>query len=69
MHDSPRNKELAGLHIDKDTKNIRDTQFIQANTVGFIRKAQISQAKIVGFIKPSRSWERLNAKLVIPLNS
>ena len=30
-HDSPRNKEQVGLHIAKDTQNI------QANTVGFIR--------------------------------
>ena len=30
-YDSPRNKEQAGLHIAKDT------QIIQANTVGFIR--------------------------------
>ena len=31
-HDSPRNKELAGLHIAKDNKTY------QANTVGFVRK-------------------------------
>ena len=31
-HDSPRNKEQAGLHIVKDTQNTD-----QANTVGFIR--------------------------------
>ena len=30
-HDSPRNKELVGLHIAKDNKTF------QANTIGFIR--------------------------------
>ena len=31
------------------------------------RYTRHSQANTVGFIRPSRSWERLNSKLVSPL--
>ena len=61
-HDSPRNKELAGLHIAKGTQNTaKPTQ------LGLSGHQQDSQANMVRFIRPSRSWERLNAKLVSPL--
>ena len=33
------------------------------------KDTQISQANTVGFIRPSRSWEKLNAKLVGSSNS
>ena len=63
-HDSPRNKEQAGLHIAKDTKNTaKPTQ------LGLSGHQQDNQANMVKFIRPSRSWERLNAKLVSPLQS
>ena len=63
-HDSPRNKEQAGLHIAKDTQNTtKPTQ------LGLSGEQWINQANTIGFIRPSRSWERLNAKLVSSLPS
>ena len=65
-HDSPRNKEQEGLHIAKDTQNNRSAKPTQ---LGSLAHPQISQANTVGFIRPSKSWERLNAKLVSSLKS
>ena len=57
-------REQAGLHIAKDTQNTaKPTQ------LGLSRHQQDSQANMVRFIRPSRSWERLNAKLVSSLQS
>ena len=61
-HDPPRNKEQAGLHIAKDMQNTaKPTQ------LGLSGHQQDNQANMVRFIRPSRSWERLNSKLVSPL--
>ena len=63
-HDSPRNKEQAGLHITKDTQNTaKPTQ------LGLSSHQQIIQAYTVGFVRPTRSWERLNSKLLSSLKS
>ena len=62
-HDSPRNKEQEILHIAKDTQSAKPTQ------LGLSGHQQIRQANTVGFIRPSRSWEKLNAKLVSSLKS
>ena len=60
-HDSPR-KGTNRLNIAKDTQNTtKPTQ------LGLSCHQQDSQANMVKFIKPSRTWKRLNAKMVSPL--
>ena len=63
-HDSPRNKGTRRI-----THSQGYTKHSQANTVGFIRQQWINQANTTGFIMPYKSWERLNTKLVISLQS
>ena len=58
-HDSPRNKELIGLHIAKDNNTTRVHNSAKPTQLGLSSEQQISQANKVGFIRPSRSWERL----------
>ena len=61
-HDSPRNKELTGLHITKDNNTTRVHSSSKTTQLGLSSEQQIIQANKVGFIRPSRSWERINAK-------
>ena len=68
-HDSPRNKELIGLHIAKDNNTTTVHSSAKPTQLGLSGEQQISQANKVGFIRPSRSWERLYAKLVSSLKS
>ena len=68
-HDSPKNKELTGLRIAKDNHTTRLHSLSKPTQLGLLSEQRISQANIVGFIRPSRSWERLIAKLVSSLKS
>ena len=68
-HDSPRNKELTGLHIANDNNTTRVHNSAKPTQLGLLGEQQIIQATKVGFIRPSRSGERLNDKLVSSLNS
>ena len=68
-HDSPRNKELTGLHIAKDNNTTRVHSAAKPTQLGLSGEQKIIQANKVGFIRPSRSWERLNAKMVSSLKS
>ena len=58
-HDSPRNKELAGLHVAKDNNTTRVHNSTKPTQLGLSGEQQASQANKVGFIRPSRSWERI----------
>ena len=58
-HDSPRNKELTGLHVAKDNNTTRVHSSTKPTQLGLSGKQQISQANKVGFIRQSRRWERL----------
>ena len=58
-HDSPRNKGTSRL-----TQNTA-----KLTQLGLSGHQQDNQANMVRFIRPSKSWERLNAKLVSSLQS
>ena len=68
-HDSPMNKELAGLHIAKDNNTTRIHSLAKPTQLGLSGEQRISQANQVGFIRPARSWQRLHTKLVSSLKS
>ena len=58
-HDSPRNKELTGLHIAKDNNTTRVHNSSKPTQLGLSSEQWINQANKVGFIRQSKSWERL----------
>ena len=68
-HDSPRIKELTCLQIAKDNNTTRVHSSTKTTQLGLSGEQQIIQANKVWFIRPSRSWERLNAKIVSSLES
>ena len=68
-NDSTRNKELTDSHIANNNNTTRVHSSAKPTQLGLSSEQQISQANKVGFIGPSKSWERLNAKLVSSLKS